>query len=362
MKSQNQNERSGVCATSSTWITGLLILALIGASPFAARAQTLTPTVSIAVSRVMVTQNVEVGRNYVLESSVDMVTWAKAGPQFTAETERIETEFMVDVTGRYFRLRDLGKIGAPLILSELDMKLMPIPAGTFVMGSPITEDGRQNDEGPLTTVTISKPFWMGETEVTQGQWQAVMESNPSFFKGNDRLPVERVNWRDVVEYCEKLNELYGDSLPLGYHYTLPTEAQWEYACRAGTQTRFYYGDDPGYRQLKQYAWYGAVSGSKTHPVGEKLPNEWGLYDMHGNVMEWCLDWHSNSYPGGSVIDPHGPESGWARVYRGGSRGSITWDCRSAFRFRWWPEFDLLGPGWTGGTLGFRVALSTIPSE
>ena len=315
---------------------------------------------SVGVNRVMVTQNVEVGRNYVLESSFDMVTWTEAAPQFTANSERIDTEFEVDVAGRYFRLRDLGEGNinnppdGPLILSDLGMKLMPIPAGTFVMGSPEMEEGRRVDEGPLTTVTISKPFWLGETEVTQSQWQAVTGNNLSFFKG-DSLPVEWVSWHHAMAFCEKLNELKRDSLPAGYHYTLPTEAQWEYACRAGAQTRFYYGDDSGYNQLGQYAWYSSNSGSKTHVVGEKLPNAWGLYDMHGNVWEWCSDWWRGSYKGGSVSDPQGPESGEYRVLRGGAWGNPARVCRSANRIG-------SGADTASSYLGFRVALSSVPSE
>ncbi|MDG1892044.1 MAG: formylglycine-generating enzyme family protein [Verrucomicrobiota bacterium] len=242
----------------------------------------------------------------------------------------------------------------PFTIPELDLKMMPIPAGTFVMGSPDDEQDRQEDEGPQTTVTISNPFWLGKTEVTQVQWQTVMGNNPGHFKGDDR-PVERVSWNDTVAFCEKLNEMKRDTLPAGYHYTLPTEAQWEYACRAGTTTRFYYGDDPGYNQLGMYAWYVANSFEMTHPVGEKLPNDWGLHDMHGNVWEWCLDWFSDSYPGGNLSDPQGPPSGWNRVFRGGGWVLQTRSCRSADRV--WGA-----PTGTSIRLGFRVGLSSVPSE
>jgi formylglycine-generating enzyme required for sulfatase activity len=145
-----------------------------------------------------------------------------------------------------------------------------------------------------------------------------------------------------------------DTLPDGYHYTLPTEAQWEYACRAGTTTRFYYGDDAGFNQLWRYAWYDDSSSSKTRPVGGKLPNGWGLYDMHGNVHEWCLDWYGD-YQGGSVSDPQGPQSGTFRVRRGGGWEYIAGRCRSANR-------DGNSPSITHDYLGFRVALSSVPSE
>ena len=145
-----------------------------------------------------------------------------------------------------------------------------------------------------------------------------------------------------------------DTLPAGYHYTLPTEAQWEYACRAGTTTRFSYGTDTGYSQLGSYAWYEDNSSSKTHPVGEKLPNGWGLHDIHGNVWEWCLDRYGD-YTGGSVSDPQGPQSGTYRVFRGGSWLLDAWFCRSAYRFWIRPDFTFID-------LGFRVALSSVPSE
>ncbi|MDG1890324.1 MAG: formylglycine-generating enzyme family protein, partial [Verrucomicrobiota bacterium] len=238
----------------------------------------------------------------------------------------------------------------PFTIPELDLKMMPIPAGTFVMGSPNEETDLYGPEGPQTELTISKPFWLGQTEVTQGQWQAVMGNTPSDFKGND-LPVERVTWFDAMAFCEKLNEMKGDTLPAGYHYTLPTEAQWEYACRAGTTTRFYHGDDPAHGQLQNYAWYAGNSSSKTHPAGQKLPNEWGLHDMHGNVWEWCLDWYGN-YTGGSVSDPEGPLSGSFRIIRGGSWNDFARDCRSGSRIG-------VRPDYSNDLLGFRVALSSV---
>ena len=242
----------------------------------------------------------------------------------------------------------------PITIPGLNLEMMPIPAGTFVMGSPNDEEGRDDGEGPQTTVTITKPFWLGKTEVTQSQWKVVMGNNPSISKGDD-LPVEQVSWDDAVSFCKKLNEMKRDTLPAGYHYTLPTEAQWEYACRAGTTTRFSYGNDTGYSQLGSYAWYDDNSSGKTHPVGDKLPNGWRLYDMHGNVWEWCLDWKGD-YTGGSVSDPQGPQSGAERVNRGGGWLNIAGrDCRSAFRFGFEPEASLFD-------IGFRVALSPVPSE
>jgi formylglycine-generating enzyme required for sulfatase activity len=176
-----------------------------------------------------------------------------------------------------------------------------IPAGTFTMGSPSTELDRYSNEGPQTQVTISQGFWMGKYEVTQGEYQAVMGSNPSAFPGDLQRPVEMVSWVDATNYCGKLTQQArkAGKLPSGYVYRLPTEAEWEYGCRAETTTRFGYGDDPSYTRLGNYAWYDSNSGQTTYPVGRKQPNAWGLYDMYGNVWEWCLDWYG-PYPGGSV--------------------------------------------------------------
>lgn len=217
-----------------------------------------------------------------------------------------------------------------------------IPPGTFRMGSPTNELDRSEIEGPQTDVIISRGFWMGKYEVTQGEYLAVMGNNPSFFQPPDfpadtNRPVERVSWNDATEYCAKLTEREraAERIPTNCVYRLPTEPEWEYACRAGTSTRFSYGDDPGYTDLTNYAWYNDTNGGTTHPVGQKLPNAWGLYDMHGNVWEHCQDWKSN-LPGGLVLDPQGPASGSARVHRGGAWYSGGGNCRSAYR-TWGPS-------------------------
>ena len=247
----------------------------------------------------------------------------------------------------------------PITIPEIDLEMMPIPAGIFTMGSPDDEEMRRDSEGPQTKVTITKPFWLGKTEVTQSQWKVVMGNNPSHFQEWDDLPVETVSWNDAMAFCEKLNEMKRDSLPTGYHYTLPTEAQWEYACRAGTATRFYYGDDPDWNQLLQYARFTDNSYNKTHPVGKKLPNDWGLHDMYGNVSEWCLDRYRQR-PSGRVSDPqgtdNGEDAGSIRALRGGHWDSQAWRCRSASTSGTW---DDLGGDYHAG---FRVALSSIPSE
>ena len=198
-----------------------------------------------------------------------------------------------------------------------------IPAGTFWMGSPEDETGRHEDES-LHQVRLTKGFYMQITPVTQGQWEAVMGDNPSHFKeaGPD-APVEQVSWEDAQKFIEMLNFTV-DS----YHLRLPTEAEWEYACRAGTQTEYHFGDDPA--ELKENDWYEENSGGKTHPVCQLKPNPWGLYDMHGNVAEWCQDWFGD-YPNRPMTDPTGPEPGAFRVLRGGAWSDDARLCRAADR-------------------------------
>jgi len=164
-----------------------------------------------------------------------------------------------------------------------------IPPGTFRMGSLTNEEGRFPDEGPQTATTISRGFWMGKYEVTQAEYLAVTGTNPSYFIGDPNRPVEQVTWFDAKNYCGQLTqrEQAAGRIPTNCLYRLPTEAEWEYACRAWTSTRFSYGDDPSYTNLTNYAWYYDNFGGTTHPVGQKLPNPWGLYDVHGNVFEWC---------------------------------------------------------------------------
>jgi formylglycine-generating enzyme required for sulfatase activity len=228
-----------------------------------------------------------------------------------------------------------------------------INPGAFTMGSPTDEADRKANEGPQTQVTLSQGFWMSKYETTQAEYRLVMGTDPSYGKGDAKLPVETVSWDDATDYCDKLTARERDAgrLPAGYEYRLPTEAEWEYGCRAGTTTRFSHGDDSGYTQLGDYAWYYANSGNTTHPVGVKKPNAWGLYDMHGNVWEWCGDFYSE-YPGGSTTDPRGPNTGTNRVFRGGGWGANGGACRAAFRVSSWP-------GNRGNGIGFRPVLATV---
>jgi formylglycine-generating enzyme required for sulfatase activity len=229
--------------------------------------------------------------------------------------------------------------------------MVRVPAGTFTMGSPTTEPDRDPDEGPQTQVMISHDFWISQYVVTQEEYLSVMGSNPSYFTGDTKRPVEQVSWHEATNYCSELTmrQRAAGQLPNGYVYRLPTEAEWEYACRAGNTTRFGYGEDPVYTQLGNYAWYDANSGSVTHPVGQKQPNAWGLYDMHGNVYEWCGDWYG-TYPGVIVTDPKGAATGSYRVMRGGCWYYGAKYCRSANRGSSSPDIR-------HSSVGFRLVLT-----
>jgi formylglycine-generating enzyme required for sulfatase activity len=222
------------------------------------------------------------------------------------------------------------------ITNSIGMELKLIPSGTFTMG--------ENDDAH--EVTLTKPFMLGIHEVTQTQHERVMGINPSKFRGADN-PVDRVSWEDAVEFCRKLSELPAERAA-GRVYRLPTEAEWEYACRAGKTTDYSFGTDDS--ELVDYAWFGGNSGDRTHPVGGKKPNAWGLYDMHGNVWEWCQDRYGY-YPSGTVTDPTGATDGSLRVGRGGSWINPPEFCRSAYHRRG------REPSFRNSLDGLRVALS-----
>lgn len=230
------------------------------------------------------------------------------------------------------------------LAGNVKIKFVLIPAGRFMMGSPSTEKSRETDEGPQRGITITKPFYMAVTPLTQQQYQAVTGQNPGAFVGPDN-PVVNVSWHEATDYCKSLSQQTSKKV------RLPTEAEWEYACRAGGATRYFFGDDD--KQLGDYAWYQRNSEQKTHPVAGKKPNAWGLYDMHGNVWEMCQDWYDDGYKDAKTADPTGPKASPnainTRVMRGGSWSSTAVSCRSAARYYIWHTSQM-------DSVGFRVVM------
>ena len=231
------------------------------------------------------------------------------------------------------------------------IKLRWIPPGQFTMGSPPDELGRGGNEDQVS-VKLTRGYYLAETELTQAQWKLVIPENPSAFRG-DHLPVETITWSDARRFCDQLNQQQrkAGTLPKGYCWDLPTESQWEYACRAGTTAALHHGidltsADSQCDHLEQVAWYQVNAGGKTRPVASKKANRWGLRDMHGNVWEWCRDSYTDKHPGG--IDPW-ISRGTDHVRRGGSAGYQARTCRAANR-------DGLEPSAKGNGLGLRLAL------
>ncbi len=221
-----------------------------------------------------------------------------------------------------------------ITVNGVSFNMIKVDGGTFQMGS----NSGESNEKPVHSVTLSD-YYIGETEVTQALWKAVMGSNPSYNIG-DNLPVENVSWDYCQKFIKKLNQLTGET------FALPTEAQWEFAARGGNKSRGY--EYSGGNNIDDVAWYWDNSSSQTHPVGKKQANELGLYDMSGNVYEWCADW-SGSYSSSSQTDPTGPETGSSRVYRGGSWYNDARYCRSTNRY-------CNTPGFTNYNLGLRLVL------
>ena len=270
---------------------------------------------------------------------------ASACPAFGAEPARANAPFPSD-NAEAHQHAWAKHLGMPVqVTNSIGMKLSLIPPGQFSMGSPPEEEWHRDDE-VLHRVALTNPFYLATTEVTQGQWEAVMGNNPSFCTGDD-LPVETVTWEQAAEFCRKL------SLKEGAEYRLPTEAEWEYACRAGTTTPFHTGATISTDQANYDGNYTYAGGRKgefreaTTAAGSFSPNGWGLHDMHGNAWEWCADWYGE-YPQGDATDPTGPASGDRRVFRGGCWMNFPAVCRSANRAKVVPV------SWNFH-LGFRVA-------
>ncbi len=293
-----------------------------------------------------------------LYQSEDAVNWT--------EVKSASSPYKVSYSARQIFFCSQSMTDQPVVPGEdfsvslsagVSLDMIWIGPGTFMMGSPEDELGRQDNE-TQHEVTLTKGYWLGKYEITQAQYEAVMGTNPSEFKGADR-PVEKVNWFDAIDFCIELEtvEKAVGRLPEGYEYTLPTETQWEYACRAGTTNSLNSGknlsDAEECLEMDEVGWYMSNSGNMTHPVGQKKPNAWGLYDMHGNVFEWCLDGYED-YAIMPEIDPPiragGMES--SRIVRGGSWLDRACESRSASR-----SCDLSGSENRGG--GFRVALVPI---
>jgi formylglycine-generating enzyme required for sulfatase activity len=294
---------------------------------------------------VKVTFPTNAGRKYLVYSSTDLKQWEAWGDLIEGSGASITVEGNQQ-SNRYYKLEEIQ--ATPVA------DMVWIKGGKFIMGSPLDEPGRDLDEDPLTQVNISHGFWMGKHEVTQKEYVELIGSNPSAFTGNANLPVEQVSWPEAMVYCERLTERerIAGRLPPGYAYRLPSEAEFEYACRAGSTNRFSHGADADFNELGKYAWYRDNSEGKSHPVGQKSPNAFGLYDMHGNVWEWCLDWYASRYPGGDVTDPLGVFLGTGRVFRGGGWDYTAASCRSAFRNHAAPERQF-------GYVGFRLVLAPL---
>lgn len=248
---------------------------------------------------------------------------------------RVRQRLLFPTWGTRLDQDDYGLYAELKLSPTLTTRLRWIPPGSFQMGSSEGEVGRFDVEGPQHRVELRRGFWLCEAPCTQGEWEAVMGQNPSYFKDNPeearQRPVEQVSWEECQEFCRKLNERLG-----GLGARLPSEAEWEYACRAGTVNGYNDGSestkpegaDPA---LERLGWFSETSERGTHPVRELAPNAWGLYDMHGNVYEWCADLWSDKYNGGDEVDPVGPQNGSYRVIRGGCWDSRAQRCRSAFR-------------------------------
>jgi formylglycine-generating enzyme required for sulfatase activity len=260
---------------------------------------------------------------------------------------KMDPFIFVDLTAstnskHFYRAQRAESAGKPIA------DMVPIPSGHFVMGSPANEPGRYPNEDPQTSVTISRDFYMGKYEVTRGLYAEVMLTNPPPDELTNEFPVANVSWYDATNFCGRLTlrEKSAGRLPNGLIYRLPTEAEWEYAARAGTSTAYFFGNDPAV--LGDYAWSNQNVGPQE--AGKKLPNPWGLYDIYGNVWEWTGDWISDRLPGGSVTDPSGPLSGSQKSNRGATIGESVNNFRSAMR-------GYGPPNGSYGWVGFRIVLA-----
>jgi formylglycine-generating enzyme required for sulfatase activity len=346
-------------SSKSKWVALAGALALVlEAAPVQAQAPVIT----------VLGRNGELVCTNLLPGSVASVEWAAAvtGPWTNSWTDLAAVT--ADTNGAI-------RVSVPMFYRVLGVPALtafpPFPApsnmvwiapSTFAMGSPATEPARNTDE-TQHPVTLTKGFCLGKHEVTQAEYLAVRGNNPSYFPGDLSRPVEMVSWNDAVAYCAALTtrERNAGRLPAGYGYRLPTEAEWEYACRAGTTTPFHYGNELRSGMANFYGYYEYRVGNpsyynaagiylaRTTSVGNYAPNGWGLYDLHGNAWEWCQDWYG-TYPSGSVRDPQGAPTGSVRVIRGGDWNYNASGCRSALRYGY-------APANRDNRIGFRLVLA-----
>ena len=317
----------------------------------AAICETLSAQSQLVIRRsVTIESELRADRSYQLEASEDGENWRPIGAAVSGHFGLYSWHHPADSNAiQIYRILE----GEPLLdefeIPGIGLRMVAIPAGQFTMGSSPSELGRDSAEGPQQAVEISESFWMGRSEVTQADWRVLMPDNPSQFRG-DHLPVETVSWEAALEFCQRLTEKERDAgrLEEGFVYRLPTEAEWEYASRAGTDSRFYWGDDLSLVRSGDYAWTAENSNGETQTVGRLAANPFGLYDSAGNVAEWVLD-RFGEYSGDAAVDPLGPEAGEARVFRGGSWLFDADFGRSAAR-------GALDPADANAAIGFRVVL------
>jgi len=301
------------------------------------------------------------GTSWTLQFSTNLgspPTWFPLATLTLSNTPSLVVDYPGAGAGRRF----YRAVSHPVPTGIVASNMVYLGPATFLMGSPSNEVDRAGNE-TLHPVTLTRGFFIAKYPVTQAEYQSVTGGNPSYFNGvrgatdygtDLNRPVESVYWFLAGYYCEALTqrERQAGRIPANWSYRLPTEAEWEYACRAGLPTRFSYGDDPGYVSLGNYAWYSANSNGRTHAVGQKWPNPFGLHDLHGNVYEWVQDLYGN-YPTGWVFDPQGPDSGYNRVFRSGAWSAVGKFCRAASR-------SSADPGIPYNYIGFRVVLAPQP--
>ena len=343
----NRHGHAGLSLLSRACASFALVSLLSGASQIGYAAE--VPSVSLRMVPEVSVTGVTNG-SYVLQS-VDQLgntnDWTTLASFVPANGKYAFYDAEFPTAKRFYRVIGLGN--QPISTNSM----IWIKPGTFQLGLSDSDTENSDAEQPASQVTIVNGFWMGKFEVTQDEYQAVIGNNPSGFRDSGDLPVDSVSWLNASNYCVLLTEAAraAQTLPTGYVYRLPTEAEWEYAARAGSINRFSFGADPNYTTVIQYGWISDNADNMTHGVGLKLPNAWGLYDMVGNVNEWCSDWYAfNTYTAADKSNPTGPLSGTDKVYRGGSWSDPAVSCRSSAR-------NSMDPGFGLNSFGFRVVLA-----